>query len=216
MSLFTRGFLPSVLMAMCGVTLAASPVAITNASFETLPSGGLNVPCGGTCAYSEGVAIPGWTDGGDTGQWITGGYGGNPSAINGTVLAYTNDGYISQDVGAALAGSTYTLVVALLHRADYPMAGVIQLEIGGTVVATATGADQGPGTWSDWTATYTASAADAGKTVTILLSATTNQGDFDNVRLNSSLTSTPEPTSFALAALAIPMLALLRKRLSRR
>jgi hypothetical protein len=110
-----------------------------------------------------------------------------------------------------VAGSTYTLQVDLLHRTDLTMAGVIQLEVGGAVVATATGSDLGAGTWSNWTATYTANAGDAGKTLTILLSAGGQQGDFDNVRLDSSGTSTPEPSALSLVLLTIPFIMMLRR-----
>jgi hypothetical protein len=180
----------------------ASPISVANASFETLPGGGLPYLCGGACAYSID-AIPGWVDGGfaETGQWIVGGYSGNPSATDGSYLGYTNGGFISQDVGLAVAGDTYTLMVDLLHRTDTAMTGVIQLKVGGSVVATATGADAGPGTWSPWTATYTASGADAGQTLTILLTGGGAQADFDNVRLDGSApvdAPVPEPASMLL------------------
>jgi hypothetical protein len=178
----------------------AAPISVANPSFETLPVGGLSIGCGVPCAFSIG-AIPGWTDTGESGQWIVGGYSGNPSATDGSVLAYTNGGFISQDVGLAVAGETYTLLVDLLHRTDLAMTGVIQLEVGGTAVATATGADAGPGTWSPWTATYTATGADAGQTLTILLSGAGPQADFDNVRLDGSepvAAPVPEPASMLL------------------
>jgi hypothetical protein len=78
------------------------------------------------------------------------------------------------------------------------MTGIAQLEVGGVVVATATGVDMGPGTWSDWTAVYTATAADAGKTLTILLASNGGQGDWDDVRLNTG--AVPEPASLMLLA----------------
>jgi PEP-CTERM motif len=178
----------------------ASSIFVDNASFETLPSGGLPIDCLSGCVYSID-AIPGWTDSGQSGQWIVGGYAGNPSATDGNVVAYTNGGFISQDVGLAVAGETYTLLVDLLHRTDVPMTGLIQLEINGSVVATATGADAGAGTWSPWTASYTAGGADAGQTLTILLSGGSPQADFDNVRLDGSTpveAPVPEPASMLL------------------
>jgi hypothetical protein len=114
------------------------------------------------------------------------------------VLAYSNGGTISQGVATAAAGTTYTLQVEILHRTDLPMTGMAQLEVGGVVVANATGVDMGPGTWSDWTAVYTATVADAGKTLTILLISTGGQGDWDDVRLNSG--TVPEPASMMLLA----------------
>ena len=151
----------------------AVPISVANYSFETLPSGGLPYHyCIGGCASWSIDSIPGWTNSGTSGQGIIGGFNGNPNAIDGSVLGYSGDNPISQDVATAVAGATYTLQVALLHRTDFPMLGVIQLAIDGGVVATATGVDGGPGTWNDWTAVYTATAADVGKTVTILLSTT--------------------------------------------
>src|SRR5664279_705721 len=110
----------------------ANSVSVANYSFETYTS--LPFLCGGACAYSIGP-IPGWNDSGTSGQWITGGYAGNPPAIDGNVLGYSNGGQIWQDVGTAVAGATYTLQVDILHRTDAVMAGVVQFEIGGSPVA---------------------------------------------------------------------------------
>lgn len=138
---------------------------------------------------------------------------GNPPAFDGSYLAYTNNNSISQDVAAAVAGTTNTLQVALLHRTDAPMAGVIQIEINGSVVTTATGIDGGLGTWNNWTAAYQAAVADAGKTVTILLSTTGSQGDFDNVRLDAvSVVAAPEPASIALFGAGLLGLGLIRRK----
>jgi hypothetical protein len=177
-------------------TAFASSIPVANFSFEM--NNGFNNFCGGSCEYNTGLPIPGWNSTGATGQWITGGFAGNPPAFDGNVLAYSNGGTISQDVATATAGTTYTLQVEILHRTDLPMTGIAQLEVGGVVVATATGVDMGPGTWSDWTAVYTATGADAGKTLTILLTSTGGQGDWDDVRLNSG--TVPEPTSMMLLA----------------
>ena len=195
------------------VAAFADAIPVANPSFETLPSGGLNNFCGGSCAFSTGLAIPGWnTTGSQTGQWITGGFDGNPPAIDGSVLAYSNGGTISQEVGSAIAGDTYTLQVDVLARTDAPLDAVVQLEINGLVVATAAPAvPQLAGTWANWTAVYTATSAQAGEPVTILLTATGDQGDWDNVRLNGSV---PEPGTCVL--LGIGLLGLLTLSLRRK
>lgn len=206
-------FASIVVLAICVPILASSAFAtsipVANYSFEV--NNGFNNQCGGSCQYSSGLPIPSWNSNG-SGQWITGGYAGNPPAFDQSVLAYSNGGSIWQDVGTAVAGETYTLQVEILHRTDTAMAGIAQIEIGGFVVSTATGTDTGPGTWSNWTATYTATAADAGKTLTILLSSNGSQGDWDYVRLDGTGSSVPEPASMLLLASGAGFAALKRRR----
>jgi hypothetical protein len=205
--------LPMVVVLALVPSAFAATILVANPSFETLPTGWPNVLCGGSCAYDVGLPIPNWNStGSETGQWRTGGFGGNPPAIDGSILAYTNGGTLSQDVGSAVPGVTYTLQVDVLHRTDEALAGVVQLEIGGLVVATAPVVDGGLGTWSNWTAVHTATAADGGKTITILLSGNGAQGDFDNVRLDSSTSSVPEPGSCLLLGTALVSLVTWRVR----
>lgn len=194
-------FVACLFLLSCSAFAGDIPIAVANASFETLPAGGLNNPCGGSCNFSTGLGIPGWdTTGYYTGQWIPGGFAGNPPAFDGSYLAYIyGAGTISQNVSSIVAGATYVLQVELLHRTDATLTGIVQITANGVVVATATGADGGAGTWNNWTATYTASAADAGKTLGILLTSDTlnnggQQGDFDAVRLDE-FTPIPEPAA---------------------
>ena len=195
--------------------LSASSLFVANSSFETLAGSFPMATCGGICAYNWGPnAVPGWiTDNGNsTGALIMGGFHGNPDATDGSVMAWSNGGFLMQTIGTAVAGATYTLQVDLLHRNDAGMAGIVQLEVNGTPVATATGTDLGLGTWSTWTATYTATALDNGSDLTILLSAASSQGDFDNVRLNDSTSDAPEPASFAFLGLGLAGIGMLRRR----
>jgi PEP-CTERM motif len=192
----TKGFaLPILLtLALAGGTAAyAGPITINNSSFET-PFTGPATNCGGACSYDSG-SISGWNTSGQTGQWITGGFNGNPNAFDGNVVAYTNGGSIWQNVGAAVAGVTYDLGAEVLDRTDLPEAGVVQLWIGGVLVATASAVDAGDGTWNLETLQYTATAGQNGETLTIMLSSDGSQGDFDDITLNAS---TPEPSSLLL------------------
>jgi hypothetical protein len=188
----------------------AEIVPIVNQSFEILPAGGLSLGCGGACAYSQGVAIPGWTTtGSDFGQWIIGGYHGNPGATNGTVIAFSNGGTISQDVGNAVAGVTYTLSVDLLHRNDAAFEGTMALLVDGLPVAgILTGSDPGPGFWGTYTETYTALGGDDSKMLTIRLNSSGIQGDYDNVQLDA----TPEPGTMLLVASALTGFGLLHRK----
>src|SRR5271166_6511928 len=193
-------------LTMCLLFLASDAFAgsfsipVANYSFETLPAGGFNNFCGGSCAYTTNEPIPGWvtTNEFQTGQWTTGGYLGNPPAYDGNVLAYTNGGTISQNVTTAVAGDAYTLTVEILHRTDVPMTGVAQLTLNGVVVATATGVDPGPGKWSQWTALFTATPGEAGEELGILLSDGGKgvQADFDLVQLNGA-SPISEPSTLA-------------------
>ncbi|MBL0156344.1 MAG: PEP-CTERM sorting domain-containing protein [Bryobacterales bacterium] len=210
-------FLAWVVMAtlLSGTAVAAS-IPIQNPSFETMLGGSLPEVCSPTwpnCWFGQNE-IPGWSKSGVAGQWITGGSSGNPPASSGIVLGFANaGGSIWQDIALALPDTTYYLYVDVLHRADHPLAGVVQLQLDGVVVATATGTDPGPGVWSLWAASYRTTGADAGKTLTVLLSADQDQGDFDRVRAYDA--AIPEPASTALVGLGLVCLAGLARRQSR-
>jgi hypothetical protein len=174
----------------------ATPITVQNYSFETLPSGGL--PHQNGSQYWSIDSIPGWnTSGTYYGQLIFNGFAGNPDASDGLYIGWAQEGRLWQTVTTAVVGTNYTLQTDILHRTDAGMGGVIQLQIDGNVVATGIGSDAGAGQWSTWTATYTATGADAGKAVTIVLRSDTvgYQGGFDNVRLDGAV---PEPASMSL------------------
>src|SRR5208283_4526685 len=91
MALKNFTLIPALALMLAPAAAFADAIPVANPSFETLPSGGLNNFCGGSCAFSTGLAIPGWnTTGSQTGQWITGGFDGNPPAIAALTQGPTN------------------------------------------------------------------------------------------------------------------------------
>jgi hypothetical protein len=198
--------------ALTGIN-SASPIPVANFSFETPPVGGFpfTTNCGGQPGCQFSIApIPGWTNSGVSGQWQP---GNNTAFFNfipdGITVAWSNTtgGTISQSVGTVAANTTYTLQVDLGLRKDgEDSLGTVQLLIGSTPV-NATGIAPTIGNWSTFTATYNSVPADVGKTLTIQLTVTGDQSDFDNVRLDASSTgAVPEPVNtvlvgFGLAAL---------------
>jgi hypothetical protein len=185
----------------------ADAIVVNNASFETLPAGGLPVPgyLGGS--YSIDL-IPGWTGSGYSGQFQPGGPSGTvPNGYYNTLSDGPTEAYIatteviSQTVGVTVqAGVTYTLLVDIGSRLDLKSLGVADLLINGhQYVATGVKTLGGFATFS---ATYTGLAPDVGDPITIELSSTGQQGDFDNVRLSctgcGSGSSVPEPSDIVL------------------
>lgn len=196
-------------------TLAADSINVVNASFETLPAGGLNITsgCGSNagCAYDDNLAIAGWTATGSGdfafGQLQLGPQVQDYAYVNyipdGITLAYVNNGSIFQTVNdTAIAGVTYTLDVDLDFRKDgLTETGSAFLDVGGNQVE-ATGTPASPGNRATYTATYTATSGDAGDAITIVLAASGLQADFDNVQLSDDLSIAPEPSTFELLILA--------------
>jgi hypothetical protein len=180
-----------------GLTAApalATSISVSNPSFEVLPAGGLTqTGCGAGCDYSIGVPIPGWVSAPTNGDWGQFQPGPSPSAYfnyltDGTTVAYANNGVLSQTVGAtAVAGMTYTLLVDAGFRKDSADPGVVELQVGSTIITGIGTPDPNSGNWATYTATYTATVADAGDSITIVLSSLKAQGDWDNVRLAADL-----------------------------
>lgn len=165
-------------------------IPVNNPSFEVLPAEGLPFIgyLGGTFSIA---AIPGWvvTPGSDAGQFQPGANGGAylNTLSSGPTVGYSNGGTIRQTVGATVqAGVTYTLRVDVGLRNDpcCQTLGTVQLLIGDTVIH-ANGSVPPQGFFTTHTVTYTGLPADVGKPITIQLSATSYQGDFDNVRLTA-------------------------------
>jgi len=199
-------------------TSYASPIFVTNYSFETLPVGGLPFGCGLGCSYSEGSSgIPGWTTTGSyVGQFQPGSAAGNTayfdSVPDGITVGFTDGGSISQTVAPVVQlGITYTLQVDVGVRKDLGGdPGTEALVINGNKYL-ATGVLPAPGGWSTFTATYTGLSADVGQPITIQLASDSSQGDWDNVQLNDS--TAPEPASTALMGLAALALAGISRRM---
>jgi hypothetical protein len=190
----------------------ASPILVSNFSFENLPPGGLPTTCGAGCSFNDGL-VQGWTLSGvssNIGQFQPGAPGNTTyfnTVPNGSTIAYTNGGTISQIVGNVVAGMLYTLQVDQGHQKGQNGTAVTNLVIGSTPVL-ATGIAPAAGNWSTYTAIYLGTSADAGKTITIQLSANGIQGDWDNVRLDAVA---PEPTTFLLLGAGLIGLAYARR-----
>jgi hypothetical protein len=193
---------------------SAGPITVANASFETLPAGGLPSGCGTGCSFSVNDPIPGWTSTGSFGQFQPGVQAGNFTYFNtvtdGITVAYSNGGTISQTVGdTVVAGTTYTLSVDVGERKDVPDPGSVFLIVG-TQTVLATGIPALPGDWSTFTASYTATALDAGAAIEVLLSSPGVQGDWDNVHL--AATAVPEPASLVLLGAGLLAFGVIRRR----
>jgi len=178
---------------------SAGSIAVTNPSFEILPSGGLPIGgCGVGCSYAF-APIPGWSNGGISGQFQPGSSSGNFTYFNyvpdGLTVAYADGTAIVQTVApTSVAGKTYTLQVDVGERNDFlTNPGTVELIVGG-IATVATGAAPLPGDWSNYTATYTAPTS--GQAITIELYSPSQQGDWDNVRL--SVSGVPESSTWAM------------------
>jgi hypothetical protein len=197
----------------------SAPITVQNASFETASGYSSCAFIGAGCQFT--VAAPnGW---GATGSSLTFGVldpGTTTNLLNsvpdGVNVAYHNGGTLFQTVTpTALPGLTYTLLVDVGLRKDFPHVGIVELLIGSTVI-TATGTNPTSGDWSTFQAQYTASLADLGEAITIRLRSTAAQAVFDNVRLDATEASDPaipEPSTMALVGLgALGMVAWARRK----
>jgi len=187
-------------------------IPVDNPSFETLPSGGLDVDCGHGCHFSR-AAIPGWS-GGDGQLRPSVGHDGLFDTFaprDGRTSAYSNGGAISQQVGATVQdGLIYTLTLEIGRRNDVAFAGSADLLVGGRRFM-ATGATPRPGHWSTFTATFVGTSANAGDSITIQLNSSGVQGNFDSVKLTAS--PVPEPGTLSMLGVGLIGLAgLVRRR----
>ena len=192
----------------------ADAVAIQNASFEiTNP---LTSTCGPGCAFNSGP-IPDWTITGQGGSFQPNSAILNLPLPDGTIIAYSNGGTISQTLAASLTpNTTYTLSVDVGFRLN----GAVDVTnysialFAGSTLLNSFSASNGIipiGTFADETVTYTTGATVLPGDLSIVLTSDGQQADFDNVRLTAS--TVPEPSSLSLlaGALGIMFLALRRR-----
>jgi hypothetical protein len=182
----------------------------------------LNGGCGIGCHYADNAVI-GWNatatfqTGALSGQWETGLSSGNNLTFksgpenNEPVIERAINAALSQTVGVtAQAGVTYSLNVDLGFDITHDDWADIELWIGGREVASAGPAHNSPdqlsGAFYDFDASYTATSADIGDPIEIVLSSLTGTdapwGWFADVRLTDSITTvalgTPEPSTWVM------------------
>ena len=193
-------FLSILVLGFTTAPAFADNITIQNASFET--TNPLTIPCGTGCAYNNGP-IPGWTStGGQQGSWQPSSVYFSSSVPDGSIVAYSNGGLISQTLGVSLlANTTYTLSVDIGHRLDGLVSDyAIALLAGDTVLNSLAGSNGliPIGTFADESFSFTSGANVPSGSLSIRLSSIGTQSDFDNVRLTA--TSVAEPGSLTLLA----------------
>jgi len=197
-------FLSILVLGFTTAPAFADNITIQNASFEM--KNNLNIPCGTGCAYNTGP-IPDWTTtGGQQGSWQPSSAYFSSPVPDGSLVAYSNGGTISQTLSDSLLANTlYTLSVALGNRFDVisnnlATTYLIQLFAGNTLLNSITGSNAliTPGTFMDVSFNYLSGATLPSGNLSIVLSSVGPQSDFDNVRLTT--TSVAEPGSLTLLA----------------
>jgi hypothetical protein len=241
--------LAGTLLTALGATAHADTIPVVNSDFSQFPAGQtaatyLNFGCAGAngpgCAFADNVVF-GWVSGvllartALSGQWQIGqatnvfNTGASPEPI---VLRDINT-TVSQTITGvtAQAGVTYTLNIDLGFDKGQADLGNAELWIGGkeAIASPAAGdpallAMQYSGNFYDYVASYTATSADAGDAIEIILSSLTGQTNFAawyaDVRLSDSLPSgvalgAPEPSTWVEMGIGFAFLALLGFRRAR-
>jgi hypothetical protein len=195
-------------LALCGmisaqIAKADTVIPIQNPSFETAVS--LGSSCGGSCTFNNGP-VPGWTQvSGQSGTFMPDSTLFNTPVPDGSLALYINAGSVSQTLtGVSLqANSTYTLSVFVGDRLDNETTDYsFSLLAGSTVLNTFSASNSAitPGTFENEFLTFSTGASVPTGDLSILLSATGIQGDFDDVVLtvapnDSDPVNTPEPGS---------------------
>ena len=181
----------------------ADGVAVANGSFETTSP--LTVSCGSGCSYNGGP-IPGWTLTGPGGSFQPSTTFFNLPLPNGSTVAYSNGGTISQILGVTVQpDSTYTLSVDVGDRLDGLVSNYsIALDDGSATLCSSPTASNGaitPGTFADVILTCSTGASVTPGDLGIVLTSGGLQIDFDNVAL--SVAQTPEPASYLLLGIGL-------------
>ena len=200
-----------------GAVTSASAASVVNASFETIPSPISWVSCASvahpTCQAAK-TDIPGWQSFGAVGLGSGLFQTGGRSLVedDGPTYAYSNGGKVQQLVGLSEIGKTYTLSVDIGYRKNRSDDSSVYLMVNGFLVQATTieTVNQFSGLYYAYSASITAAVNPADPSwnkIWVILDDTadrsctrtrciaTGQGDWDNVRLTSSV---PEPATWAL------------------
>lgn len=199
------------LVSLIGASSAkADSVTIQNADFSQLSSA--LVSCGTGCMDNNGP-IPGWVYSGNGGEgsFQPGSTYYTSLPPGETTVAYINGGKLTQDVGALLSNTTYTLTVYVGNRLDN-LTTDYSFGLATGPLVDATWSNNGlitPGTFQAETISFTTGSNVSGD-LSIFLADAGPQADFGNVSLNA--VSTPEPSSLLMLGIGLLGLLFLGKR----
>jgi PEP-CTERM motif len=192
----------------------ADVVPVSNPSFEiTNP---LTTPCGTGCAFNVGP-IPDWMMTGAGGSFQPNSAIFNLPLPDGSIIAYSNGGTISQTLSTSLAANTtYVLSVDVGFRLNGAVDATtysLALYAGGMLLNSFSSSNDiiPIGTFADETVTFTSGASvTPGQKLSIVLTSGGQQADFDNVRLTES--AVPEPASLSLLAIGCGLMFFVFRR----
>jgi hypothetical protein len=220
-----------LIFAVCALTFCllttgawADSVPILNSTFETTFT--LTPNCAGTgCAFN--FAIPDWNN--ISSNTAAGSFQPGSNTLyftsplpSGNIVAFINGGGITQTLGVSvLPDATYTLSVDVGRRVDFSGVNYSLNLYDGTVsnvfCSTPAGSNNSSiaaGTFAVVTLTCTTGSSVSPGLLGIELTGSGTQVNFDNVQLNVSSVSTPEPgtLAFTVVGLFVGGLLFLRSR----